>query len=147
MLPFFLSQDKLGQKIIRSQTLFQCWHSSLDPQNNLVGPPLGWKTVYVRTLHRVWSSKFWQPINYIFRRWAMSNIIGFQTVSLWWNFCINHELNWIISWLCSETIYVESIHREILISMFDNVSANFFGVKLGQRSIIFRISSNVDTPP
>ena len=49
-------EAQLGQKFIRFQTLFQCWHSSLDPQINWISPWLDWETVHFETLIREFLS-------------------------------------------------------------------------------------------
>ena len=49
----------LGQKFFPPQAVLGQWHSSLNPQFIWIGPWLGWKAIYVKTLYRAFlSAKF-----------------------------------------------------------------------------------------
>ena len=131
---FFVEQ--LGQKIIRYHTLFQCWHSSLDPQTNWISPWRDWKTIYVETLNRCFQSSKFNNVSTIFFVDQLSQkFIRFQTLIQCWHSSLDPQINWISPWLDWKTIYVETLNSCFQSSKFNNVSTTFFVEQLGQKII------------
>ena len=131
--------DQLGQKFIRFQTVFQCWHSSLDPQINWISPWLDWKTIYVETLYRCFqSSKFNNVSTTFFVDQLGQKFIRFQTLFQCWHTSLDPQINWISPWLDWKTIYVETLYRCFQSSKFNKVSTTFFVDQLGQKFIRFQ---------
>ena len=116
----------LGQNLLPSQTVLGQWHSSLDPQFIWISPWLGWKAIYVETLHSAFLSanfdKVW--INFLVCR-LCQKVFHPQTVLRQWHSSLHSQFIWISPWLGWKAIYVETLYSAFLSAKLDNVSNNF----------------------
>ena len=124
----------LGPKLFPPQTVLGHWHSSLDPQFIWISPWLGWRAIYVETLHRAFLSGKFDNVSSTFFVYNLGQkFFPPQTVLEQWHSSLDLQFIWIGPWLGWKAIYVELLYRAFLSAKFDNVSSTFFVYHLGQK--------------
>ena len=129
----------LCQKLFHSQTVLGPWHSSLDPQFIWISPWLGWKAIYVETIHiEFFSAKIDNASSTFFVYHLGQNLFHAQTVLEPWHSSLDPHFIWISPWLSWKAIYVETLYSEFLSAKFDKVSSTFFVYHLSQKFFFYQ---------
>ena len=124
----------LGQKFFLSHTVVRHWHSSVDPQFIWICPSLGWKAIYVETLHSEFLSAKFDDVSSTFFVYRLGQkFFLYQTVFGQWYSSLDPQFIWISPSIVWRAIYVETQHSEFLSAKFDNLSSTFFEYHLGQK--------------
>ena len=126
----------LAQKFVPPQTVLGQWHFSLDPQFIWISPWIGWKAIYVETLHSAFlSAKFNNVSSNFLLRHLGQKCFHPQTVLGQWHSSLDPQSVWISPWLGWKAIYVETLYSAFLSAKVDNVSSTFSVYHLAQEFV------------
>ena len=137
----------LGQKFFHSQTVIGPWYSSLDPQFIWTSPWIGWKAIYVETLHiEFFRAKIDNVSSTFFVYHLGQKLFHSQTVLGPWHSSLGPQFIWIRPWLGWKAIYFETLHIEFFRAKIDNVSSTFSYTTSVKNYFTLRLYLDTDTP-